>query len=49
MNGTTLTMSIDGHRVGQVTDNDSKYSHGAAGIMTGGWYDVSFRNMSVTW
>jgi hypothetical protein len=49
MNGGTLTMSIDGKQVGQVADNDPKYTHGAAGIMTGGWYGVSFRDMSVTW
>jgi hypothetical protein len=42
-------MSIDGKQVGQVADNDPKYTHGAAGIMTGGWYGVSFRDMSVTW
>ncbi len=49
MNGSALTMSVNGQQVGQATDNDPNYTHGAAGIMTGGWYPVSYRNMSVTW
>jgi hypothetical protein len=49
MQGYTLTMSIDRHRVGRVTDRDPNFTHGPAGIVTGGWYNVSYKNLSVTW
>ncbi|MGE5289677.1 MAG: galactosylceramidase [Micromonosporaceae bacterium] len=47
MSGGTITASIGATQVAKVTDNDPNYTHGAAGVITGGWYGTSFRNMSI--
>jgi len=47
MSGGTITASVGGKQVAKVTDNDPNYTHGAAGVMTGGWYGASFKDLAV--
>jgi hypothetical protein len=44
--GSRLTASVNGRRVKSLTDRTNRV--GDAGISTGGWYQVEFRNLTVT-
>src|SRR5579875_1886078 len=44
--GSRLTASVNGAVVARATD--TRYSGGDAGISTGGWYHVKFRDLTVT-
>lgn len=46
MTGAALTASIDGTTVASVTNSSD--TSGAAGLMTGGYYDVQFRNLAIS-
>jgi hypothetical protein len=45
MSGPTISASIDGHPTASVIDATT--TGGPAGIMTGGFYDVQFRNLTI--
>jgi hypothetical protein len=46
VSGTTIIGRVNGHVV--VTTHDSWYPAGDAGVCTGGWYQVQFRELKVT-
>lgn len=44
--GTTITASLDGHRLTSLTD--TTLTHGTPGITTGGWYPAYYSHLTIT-